>query len=103
MLLGDLLNRFSDPRIAEDALARLEDLKLVTDVTVKADAAGLSTGAYAAECVEHYADTASDEEWTTLMGQMGRTDDPGSVLLRRALAAACSGSSGEGCTCGGHH
>ncbi|WP_439576179.1 hypothetical protein [Phreatobacter sp.] len=101
MLLGDLLARFNDPLIAEQALASLDDLTLVTDVTVKADAAGLSTGAYAAECVETYADTTSDEEWTTLMGQMGRTDDPGSVLLRRALAAACSG--GGTCGCGGHH
>ena len=102
MLLGDLLARFHDPLIAEETLAGLSDLKLVTDVTVKADAAGVETGVYAAECVEHYANTASDEEWTTLIGQMGRSTDPGSVLLRRALAASCAGG-GHDCTCGGHH
>ncbi|MBL8571397.1 MAG: hypothetical protein JNK84_20160, partial [Phreatobacter sp.] len=47
----------------------------------------VSAGIYAAECVADYADTASDEEWTTLMGQMGRADDPGAVLLRRALVS----------------
>lgn len=102
MLLGDLLARFQDPLVAEQALASLDDLALVTSVTVRADAAGLSTGVYAAECVADYADTASDEEWTTLIGQMGRTDDPGLVLLRRALASSCSHGAG-GCTCGGAH
>ncbi len=101
MLLGDLLARFNDPIVAEQALASLDDLSLVTAVTVKADAAGLSTGDYAAECVGHYADTATDEEWTTLIGQMGRSVDPGSVLLKRALAASCS--SGGTCGCGGNH
>lgn len=102
MLLGDLLARFQDPMVVEQALVALEDLALVTSITVRADAAGLSTGIYAAECVADYADTASDDEWTTLMGQMGRTEDPGAVLLRRALTAACSHGAG-GCTCGGEH
>lgn len=101
MLIGDLIARFNDPAVAEQALADLDDLSLVATVTVKADAAGLSTGLYAAECVADYADTASDEEWTTLIGQMGRAEDPGLVLLRRALHAGCSHGAG-GCTCGGH-
>lgn len=102
MLLGDLLARFQDPLVAEQALAALDDLALATSVTVRADAAGVSAGIYAAECVADYADTASDEEWTTLMGQMGRADDPGAVLLRRALVSSCSHGTG-GCTCGGAH
>ncbi|MGU9980292.1 hypothetical protein ACJ4V0_09640 [Phreatobacter sp. HK31-P] len=101
MLLGDLLARFNDPLVAEQALAGLDDLTLVTAVTVKADAAGLSTGLYAAECVETYADTATDEEWATLIGQMARSDDPGGILLKRALSASCSG--GGTCGCGGTH
>jgi hypothetical protein len=101
MLLGDLIARFADPLTVDAALAAVDDLALVTRITVRADAAGLSTGAFAAECVAHYADTASDEEWTTLMGQMGRSEDPGIVLMRRALDAGCSEGTG-GCTCGGH-
>lgn len=102
MLIGDLIARFNDPAIAEQALADLGDLPLVATIMVKADAAGVPTGLYAAECVTLYADNATDEEWTTLMGQMGRAEDPGLVLLRRALHAGCS--EGEsGCTCGGGH
>ena len=99
MLLGDLMASFHDPLIAEQALAGLDDLALVTTVMVKADAAGLPTGVFAAECVEDYANSASDEEWTTLIGQMARSTDPGGVLLKRALA--CSPHSD--CSCGGIH
>lgn len=102
MLLGDILARLTDPLVAEHALASLDDLALATSVTVAADAEGLSPGVLIASRVEHYADTASDEEWTTLIGQMGRSDDPGGVLLKRALAA-CSHGGGGGCTCGGAH
>lgn len=102
MLLGDLIARFADPMTVDEALAALGDLALVTRLTVRADEAGLSTGAFAAACVASYADTASDDEWTTLMGQMGRAEDPGLVLMRRALDAGCSHGAG-GCTCGGAH
>lgn len=102
MLLGDLIARFADPMTVDEALAALGDLSLVTRLTVRADEAGLSTGAFAAACVAGYADTASDDEWTTLMGQMGRAEDPGLVLMRRALDAGCSHGAG-GCTCGGAH
>lgn len=102
MLLGDLLSRFQDPIVAEQALAGLDDLTLVAAVMVRADAAELSLGDYAAECVEDYANTASDEEWTTLIGQLARADDPGRVLLKRALAASSS-HGGDACTCGGAH
>jgi hypothetical protein len=102
MLLGDLLTRFQDPIVAEEALASLNDLTLVTAVMVKADAAGLSVGTFAAERVDDYANSASDEEWTTLIGHMARSDDPGGVLLRRALSSACSHGGGA-CTCGGSH
>lgn len=102
MLLGDLLARFRDPLVAEQALAGLDDLTLVANLMVRADAAELSLGDYAAECVEDYANTASDEEWTTLIGLLARTDDPGQVLLKRALAASCS-HGGDTCTCGSAH
>lgn len=102
MLLGDLIARFRDPLVAEQALAGLDDLPLVAAIMVKADAADLPLGDYAAECVEDYANTASDEEWTTLIGQLARTDDPGRVLLKRALTASCSHGGGA-CTCGGSH
>lgn len=101
MLLGDVLARLSDPLTAEKALAALDDLPLATAITVEADAAGLSPGELIAGRVADYADDADDEEWTTLIGQMGRSADPGGVLLRRALAS-CSHGKGA-CSCGGEH
>jgi hypothetical protein len=42
---------------------------------------------FARAAVRRFAAAASDEDWVSLMGQMGRAVDPGRVLLRRALAA----------------
>lgn len=35
--------------------------------------------------VERYTAEASDEEWVTLMGALGRPEDPGLTCLKRAL------------------
>jgi hypothetical protein len=87
MLLGDLLSRFDDEAVAAETLLRIGDLALINSMTRDAEALGLSLGTYAASAVRQYADNASDEEWTTLMGQMGRAEDPGAVYLKRAFAA----------------
>ena len=56
-------------------------------MTRNAEALGLSLGVYAAASrLRQYADNASDEEWTTLIGQMRREEDPGAVCLKRAFA-----------------
>lgn len=88
MLLGDLLARFSDETIATEAILALGDLTLVTRVREAAAADGSTLGAYAAAAVQRYAADASDEEWITLMGALGRAADPGAVCLQRALAHA---------------
>ena len=38
--------------------------------------------------VERYATEASDEEWLTMMGQVGREVDPGLACLKRAFERA---------------
>jgi len=86
MLLGDLLNRFDDEAVAAETVLRVGDLALIAAMTRNAEALGLSLGTYAAQAVRQYADNASDEEWTTLIGQMGRAEDPGAVCLKRAFA-----------------
>lgn len=101
MLLGDLLARLGDPLTAEKALAALDDLPLAAAITVEANAKGVSPGELIASRLADYADGADDEEWTTLIGQMGRSGDPGGVLLRRALTS-CSHGTGA-CSCGGAH
>ena len=45
-------------------------------------------GAFAALAVQRYAEQASDEEWITLMGVLGRSADPGLAFIKRALTLA---------------
>ena len=86
MLLGDLLSRFDDEAVAAETILRVGDLALIAALTRNAESLDLSLGAYAAQAVRQYADNASDEEWTTLIGQMGRAEDPGATFLKRAFA-----------------
>jgi hypothetical protein len=85
MQLGDLISRFADEAEAEEALLALSDLALLANLRIRAEANGLPLGAYAAMAVNRYAADASDEEWVTLIGAMGRASDPGATFLHRAL------------------
>ncbi len=88
MLLGDLINRFEDEAVAAETILRVGDLALIAAMREQAQINGLTLGTYAAAVVRHYADSASDEEWTTLIGQMARAEDPGALCLKRAFAHA---------------
>jgi hypothetical protein len=88
MLLGDLIAGLTDDVFAEEAILDLTDLALLAEVRARAQADGLGLGTYAAAPVSRYAAEASDEEWITLIGAMGRAPDPGAVYLDRALAYA---------------
>ena len=86
MLLGDILARFDDEGTAAETILRLDDLALVARLTEAAEAQGRSLGEFAASAVRLYATHASDEEWITLMGALGRAADPGAVCMKRAFA-----------------
>jgi hypothetical protein len=88
VLLGDLVARFADETVAEEAILGLSDLALLAALRARAETSGLDLGAYAAAAVNRYASDASDEEWVTLIGAMGRARDPGAVYLERALGYA---------------
>jgi hypothetical protein len=88
VLLGDMLARFEDETIATEAILALGDLALIARLRDAADAEGETLGAFAAAAVRRYAADASDEEWVTLIGLLGRAADPGSICLQRALAHA---------------
>jgi hypothetical protein len=88
MLLGDLLSRFADESVATDAILRLGDADLLAVVRGRAVADGLELGTFAALAVQRYAHEASDEEWITLMGAMGHSEDPGLTCLKHALRHA---------------
>lgn len=91
MLLGDLLTRFDDESVAEEALVALGDLALLAEIRQRAADQGQRLGPYAASVVRLYAAHAPDEEWITLMGAMARAPDPGAVCLKRALAYSFAG------------
>jgi hypothetical protein len=86
MVLGDLLARFGDESSAAEAVLSLADLRLVAALRQRAIAHGLGLGAFAALAVRRYAEEASNEEWVTLMGELGRSADPGLAFIKRALA-----------------
>jgi hypothetical protein len=88
MMLGDLLARFADDASAAETLLGLGDLKLVAALRQRATAEGLGLGTLAALAVQRYADSASDEEWVTLIGELRRSADPGLAFIKRALRAA---------------
>jgi hypothetical protein len=86
MLLGRLIASLEDEAVAERALATLDDVALALAVERTAEAEGVGPGRIATEAVASYAAEADDEEWTTLVGLLARSGDPGTTLLRRALA-----------------
>ena len=85
MLLGDLLARFEDETVVSETLLRLDGLSLVPALRARAEAEGVTLGAYAAGAVRRFAAEASDETWMSLMGALARADDPGAVCLKQAL------------------
>jgi hypothetical protein len=86
MLLGDVLARFEDEAVAAETILGLGDLALIARLRERAEAVGQSLGKYAASTMRCYAASAPDEEWITLMGALGRAQDPGAVCMMRAFA-----------------
>ena len=91
MLLGDIIAALTDETAASEAILGLGDLPLLAEMQVRAQENGVSLGAYAAWAVRTYADNASSEEWTTLVGALGRSDDPGATCLHRAFSYVLAG------------
>jgi hypothetical protein len=85
MLLGDLLADLDDESAALQMLLSLDDLALIARVREACEREDYTIGEFARVAVQRYASTATDEEWVTALGQMGRTQAPGVALVRRAL------------------
>ncbi len=86
MLLGDVIASFDDDAIAAETALRLGDPTTLNRMRQHAEANGVGVGEYAQSAVRRFADGATDEEWVSLIGAMGHTDDPGAVCLQRAFA-----------------
>lgn len=85
MMLGDILSRLSDEGAAAEIILGAGDLSLLAAMRERAEAEGLDLATYARSAVQRYAAEASDEEWITLMGLIGRSNDPGLTCLKRAF------------------
>lgn len=88
MLLGDVLAALGDEATATEAILGLDDLAMLTAIREQAASNDLDLGVYVAGTVRRYAAEASDQEWVTLMGMLNRSQDPGTICLKRALAYA---------------
>jgi hypothetical protein len=88
MLLGDIIARLKHDGAADEALIALGDLALTARVAEAASREEMTRGEFVAASVGQFAANASDEEWVTVLGQMGRVEDPGRILLRRAVEAS---------------
>jgi len=86
MMLGDVLKQLSDEGTAAEIILGTGDLHLLAAMQEQAKVEGLDLAAYARSAVQRYAAEASDEEWITLMGLIGRSADPGLTCLKRAFA-----------------
>jgi hypothetical protein len=85
MLLGDILSKLENDGEAAEVILGAGDLRLLATMKEQAEAEGVSLAAYTRAAVQRYVAAASDEEWITLMGQIGRTADPGGICLKRAF------------------
>ena len=85
MMLGDILARLDDEAAAAEIILGAGDLRLLAAMQQRAEAEGLDLATYARAAVQRYAAQASDEEWVTLMGLIGRSRDPGLTCLKRAF------------------
>ncbi len=85
MMLGDLLARLNDEDEAAEIILGVGDLRLLAAMRERAESEGFDLAAYARAAVQRYATEASDEEWITLMGLIGREGDPGMACLKRAF------------------
>ena len=88
MLLGDILSRLENDGEAAEVILSAGDLRLLAAMRERAEAEGLDLASYAKAAVQYYAAQASDEEWLTMMGQIGRASDPGLTCLKRAFEKA---------------
>lgn len=85
MMLGDVLARLNDEGEAAEIIVGVGDLRLLAAMRERAESEGLGLAAYARTAVQRYAAEASDEEWITLLGLVGRAGDPGTACLKRAF------------------
>jgi len=88
MLLGDIVRQLTDEAAAAEVIMSVGDLALLNAMSDRAESEGLDLASFSQAAVRRYSDAASEEEWVTLLGQIGQSADPAAIYLRRAFASA---------------
>jgi len=88
MLLGDLIRRLTDDAAATEIIIGLGDLTLLQAMKDRAEGEGIDLATFSQDALRAYGVRASEEEWVTLLGQIGKSADPASIYLKRAFASA---------------
>ena len=88
MLLGDIIRQLTDDAAAAEVIVSVGDLALLNAMSDRAEREGLDLATFSQAAVRRYSDAASEEEWVTLLGQIGQSVDPAAIYLKRAFASA---------------
>lgn len=85
MMLGQLLRCLRDAPDDEIASGFAGDLVRLARVQAAAAARDQSLGGYIHDAIRRFLDTASEEEWTTAMGQLHDDPAPGDRITDLAI------------------
>jgi len=85
-MLGQLLQRLTDPAEAEQALATLPRPDIRDRVQREAEASATPVGVLVARKVRHLLEHGDEEVWLDFVSAMAGSAQPGAALLDRMLA-----------------
>jgi hypothetical protein len=96
MTLGCIIARLGDETFAEEALAALDDIVLLTRLRAAAAAAQEPLADFAAALVGHFLQHADAAAWLSLVTAAARAPDPAAAALHRMLSAALPAETSAG-------
>ena len=85
MLLGDLMTRLQSDAGATLALETLGDIVLLSEVSAMGARFDEAPGAYVTGAAARFANSASDEDWLSLVAVIEKGQDPAREALARML------------------
>ena len=87
-MLGDILNRLTDPATAEAMLDIIGQPDLRDRITAGAASESCPVGAHIAGKVRHVLDHGGEDVWLDLLGAMSGSPQPGVMAVSRIMALA---------------
>lgn len=84
LMLGDVLARLDRPEVAEAVLRTLEPA-LAAEVTRRAESHAMSAPDFTAGAIREFMEYADDDQWSQLMTQLRKAEEPGLTAVRVIL------------------